>query len=117
MPMASRDVQVQTISRNVLKYARDRELRLMFPRCQRVTTKPSARRSARESAHFSFADGTRNKGYELTDSGRHALTLLDEKRHTELRRLMVSVHLETYTNLHAVVHNHIACGGDPQPGS
>jgi len=109
MPMASRDVQVQTISRNVLKYARDRALRLMLPE-PKSNYETVGEKICQELAHFSFADGTRNKGYELTDSGRHALTLLDEKRHTELRRLMVSVHLETYTNLHAVVHTHIACG-------
>lgn len=109
MPTASREEQLQTISRNVLKYARDRALRLMLPE-PKSNYETVGKKICQELAHFSFADAARNKGYELTDAGRAALALLDEKKHTELRRLMISVHLSTYTNLYAVVHAHIAHG-------
>ncbi|HEV3440165.1 MAG TPA: hypothetical protein VG122_22545 [Gemmata sp.] len=109
MPTASREEQIQTISRNVLKYARDRALRLMLPE-PKSNYETVGEKICQELAHFSFADGTRNKGYELTEAGHQALALLDQKKHVELRRLMISVHLSTYTNLYAVVHEHVAHG-------
>ena len=109
LPAAPREEQIQTISRNVLKYARDRALRLMLPE-PKSNYETVGEKICQELAHFSFADATRNKGYELTEAGRHALSLLDQKKHVELRRLMISVHLSTYTNLYAVVHAHISHG-------
>lgn len=109
MPTASRDEQTETISRNVLKYARDRALRLMLPE-PKSNYETVGEKICLELGHFSFAEAERNKGYELTAAGRNALALLDQKKHSELRRLMISVHLSTYTNLYAVVHEHIAHG-------
>ena len=109
MATASREEQIQTISRNVLKYARDRALRLMLPE-PKSNYETVGEKICQELAHFNFADATRNKGYELTKAGIQALELLNEKKHNELRRLMVSVHLSTYTNLFAVVRAHISYG-------
>ena len=109
MPAATRDEQTQTVSRSVLKYARDKALRLNLPE-PKSNYETVGEKVCLELGHFEFADAPRNKGYELTVAGKNALSLLNEKKFIELRRLMVSVHLQTYSNLYAVVHTHIALG-------
>lgn len=109
LPTATRDEQTQTISRSVLKFARDRAIRLMLPE-PKSNYETVGEKVCQELAHFEFADGARNRGYVLTESGRQALGLLDQKKFIELRRLMASVHLRTYSNLFAVVRAHVALG-------
>jgi hypothetical protein len=106
MPFASRDGQNDLISRNVLKYARDKALRLMLPE-PRSTYETVGEKICQELAHFGFAEPAKGRGYELTDEGKRVLALLNQKKHGELRRLMAIVHLKTYANLRTVVHRHI----------
>ena len=108
MPTASRDEQNQAISRSVLKYARDKTLRLMLPE-PKSSFEAVGEKICQELAHFAFAVGAKGKGYELTEAGKLVLAMLNQKKHKELRRTMALVHLETYTNLRVVVHSHIAC--------
>ena len=109
MPASDREEQTQTISRSVLKFARDRAIRLMLPE-PKSNYETIGERVCQELVHFQFADATRNKGYVLTEAGGQALSLLEQKRYLELRRVMTSVHLSTYSNLFAVVRSHISCG-------
>lgn len=109
MSAADRDEQTKTISRSVLKFARDRAIRLMLPE-PKSNYETVGEKVCQELVHFEFADATRNKGYVLTEAGTQALSLLDGKQYVELRRLMASVHLRTYSNLFAVVRAHISFG-------
>lgn len=109
MPSAARDEQTQTISRSVLKFARDKAIRLMLPE-PKSNYESVGEKVCQELAHFEFADGIRSKGYTLTDEGTRVLALLENKEFVELRRTMASVHLRTYSNLFAVVHTHITLG-------
>lgn len=106
MPHASRDEQNQAISRSVLKYARDKALRLMLPE-PKSSYETVGEKICQELAHFCFAIATKGKGYELTDVGQTVLTLLNQKKTLQLRRTMAMVHLQTYNNLREVVHAHI----------
>lgn len=110
MPTATREEQTQTISRSVLKFARDKAIRLMLPE-PKSNYESVGDKICQELAHFEFADPVRNKGYTLTGEGNRVLALLENKEFVELRRTMASVHLRTYSNLFAVVHSHIALGG------
>jgi hypothetical protein len=114
MPEASREEQNATISRSVLKYARDRALRLML-REPKGTYDTVGEKVCQELAHFAFAETRRGRGYELTTTGREILGLLNEKNHVEVRRRMALIHLRTYANLQAVVHCHIAQNGVLSP--
>ncbi|NUM54602.1 MAG: hypothetical protein HUU46_13230 [Candidatus Hydrogenedentes bacterium] len=114
MPEASREEQNATISRNVLKYARDKALRLMLPE-PKSTYETVGEKICQELAHFEFAEATKGRGYELTAAGMETLRLLSDKNYLELRRRMALVHLKTYANLQAVVHVHIARKGIPSP--
>lgn len=114
MPQASREEQNATISRSVLKYARDRALRLMLPE-PKSTYETVGEKICQELAHFEFAEATKGRGYELTTAGMETLGLLNDKSFLELRRRMALVHLKTYANLQAVVHVHIAQKGIPSP--
>jgi hypothetical protein len=49
-----------------------------------------------ELAHFSFAQSAKGRGYTLTESGKAALALLNQRKHSELRRLMATLHLHTF---------------------
>lgn len=110
MPAAAREEQSQTISRSVLKFARDKAIRLMLPE-PKSNYESVGDKVCQELAHFGFAEPIRNKGYTLTVEGRRVLALLENKEFVELRRTMASVHLQTYSNLFAVVHSHIElCG-------
>jgi hypothetical protein len=108
-PAANRDEQLQAIARGVLKYVSDRALRLML-------TEPKGNFSSvgekvyQELAHFKFARV--DKGiYELTESGRRILGLLNDRKFVELRHAMISAHLATYDNLRGVVQRHLEIGG------
>ena len=68
MPEASKEEQTGTISRNVLKYARDRALRLMLPE-PKGTYDTVGEKVCQELGHFEFADAKKGRGYELTTSG------------------------------------------------
>ncbi len=114
MPEASREDQNAAISRSVLKYARDKALRLMLPE-PKSTFETVGEKVCQELAHFEFAEATRGRGYELTTAGMETLGLLNDKDYLELRRRMALVHLKTYANLQAVVHIHIAQKGILNP--
>lgn len=114
MPSASREEQSATISRSVLKYARDKALRLMLPE-PKSTYETVGEKICQELAHFKFAEPTRGRGYDLTSAGAEILRLLNEKNYIELRRRMALVHLKTYANLQAVVHLHIIHKGILSP--
>lgn len=114
MPEASREEQIATISRSVLKYARDKALRLMLPE-PKSTYETIGEKICQELAHFGFTEAIKGRGYELTAVGIETLTMLNEKNFLELRRRMALVHLKTYTNLQAVVHAHITHNGILSP--
>ena len=114
MPEAPREEQNATISRSVLKYARDRALRLMLPE-PKSTYDTVGEKVCQELAHFEFADAKKGRGYELTPAGMETLGLLNDKNFVELRRTMALVHLKTYANLQAVVHVHIGQNGILNP--
>lgn len=114
MPEASREEQNATISRSVLKYARDRALRLMLPE-PKGTYDTVGEKVCQELAHFDFADPKKGRGYQLTTAGMETLALLNDRSYREVRRRMALIHLKTYTNLQAVVHCHIAQDGILSP--
>ncbi|TIL75141.1 MAG: hypothetical protein E5Y65_19850 [Mesorhizobium sp.] len=114
MPQASREDQNATISRSVLKYARDRSLRLMLPE-PKSTYETVGEKICQELVHFKFSEPKKGRGYELTTAGREILALLTERRFVDVRRKMALVHLKTYTNLQVVVHSHILLGGILSP--
>lgn len=110
---ARREEQITTISHNILKYVNDRALRFMLPE-PRGTFESIGEKVCQELVHFRFARLIRG-AYELTDMGRYALDLLNQKKHVELRRLMITVHLQTYDNLRMVVQKHLEAGAIWQP--
>jgi hypothetical protein len=114
MPEASREEQNATISRSVLKYARDKALRLMLPE-PKGTYDTVGEKVCQELAHFEFAGAKKGRGYELTTAGMETLRLLNERNYVEVRRRMALIHLTTYANLQAVVHCHIARNGILSP--
>src|SRR5947207_6145459 len=67
-----------------------------------------------ELVHFKFVNSTR-VSYELTDEGRRVLSLLDERKFIELRRVMACVHLRTYDNLRLVLQRHLELGSIWRP--
>ncbi len=107
MPTAPREEQNQAIARNALKYARDKALRLMLPEPKSSFDSVGAK-VCQELAHFAFALSVKGRGYELTDVGKAALAMLNDKKHAALRRTMALVHLKTYDNLRTVVRSTIA---------
>ena len=111
---AQRSQQVEAISRNVRKFVGDRALRLMLPE-PRGTFLTVGKKLCEELVHFGFALSERGSPYVLTPKGRKVLGLLAEKRYVELRQIMVSVHLETYDNLRAVLQAHFDVGAIWQP--
>jgi hypothetical protein len=106
MPTATRDEQNRALARSVLKYARDKSLRLMLPE-PKSSFEAVGEKICQELAHFEFASAIKGRGYELTDAGHAVLTMLNNKQNVLLRRTMAKVHLQTYDNLRAVVHAHI----------
>ena len=72
----------------------------------RGTFETSGVKIVQELAHLGLAVSIKGS-YELTDRGRIALDLLNDRRHNDLRRFMVRVHLQTYDNLRMVVQRHL----------
>ena len=87
MPTGNREEQTAAISRSVAKYVRDRSLRLMLPE-PKSTYDTVGKKVCQELVHFDFAAAVVGQGYHLTPSGEHTLTLLNEKKFVELRRIM-----------------------------
>ncbi len=110
---ARREEQVTTISQNILKFTNDRALRLMLPE-PHGTFETVGEKVCYELVHFGFAQSIKG-AYTLTDTGKHALTLLNQKQHRELRHLMIQVHLQTYDNLRAVFLKHMEVGNVYRP--
>ena len=110
---AQREEQTSTISRSVRKYAMDKALRLMLPE-PRGTFDTAGGKICQELVHLEFARSA-NRAYELTDSGKGALRLLENRRYQELRRIMVEGHLKTYDNLRMVVLKHLQRDGVWRP--
>jgi len=113
-PDVPREEQTAAISRSVLKYVRDKALRLMLPE-PKGTYDTVGDKVCQELVHFDFADLKRGKGYELTTQGKKILGLLNDKKYLELRRKMALIHIKTYANLQAIVHWHIIWGGIMNP--
>jgi hypothetical protein len=107
-PATNRDEQLQAIARGVLKYASDRALRLMLPE-PKGSFSTVGEKVCQELVHFQFARVEKGV-YELTESGKETLGLLNDRRFAELRRAMNYAHLATYDNLRAVVQRHIESG-------
>ena len=105
---AKRGEQIEAISRSVLKLVRDRALRLMLPE-PTGTFKTVGGKICQELSHFQFARSKSGR-YELTQAGEEALYLLNSQQITDLRRLMVRVHLQTYDNLRVMVRTHLENG-------
>ncbi len=110
---ASRDDQTSAISRSIQKYVIDKALRLMLPE-PRGTFETVGEKVCLELVHFQFAASGRGT-YQLTDQGRNVLELLGSRKYTELRRIMVTVHLKTYDNLRTVVQKHMQMGAIWRP--
>ncbi len=104
----SRDEQLQAIARGVLKYASDRALRLLLPE-PKGNFSTVGEKVCQELVHFNFAR-VEKSSYELTESGKEILRLLNERKFTELRRAMISAHLSTYNNLRSIVQRHMEIG-------
>ena len=111
---SAKELQFSTISKNVLKYASDKALRLMLPE-PRGDFQAVGEKVCQELAHLALAEASYGKGYSLTDAGRDVLKLLNEAKHLELRRKMVDLHIATYDNLRAVLGKQInaACVWSP----
>jgi len=112
-PTARREEQTGTIARSVRKYVSDKALRLMLPE-PRGTFETVGDKVCQELVHFEFARSVKG-AYELIDEGRTALSLLENRQHQDLRRLMVTVHLQTYDNLRMVVQKHLKLEGVWRP--
>ena len=104
-PGTRRDTQTWTISQNVRKYVTDKTLRMMLPE-SRGTFETSGVKIVQELTHLGLAASVKGS-YELTDKGRTALDLLNNRRYKELRQFMVRAHLQTYDNLRMVVKRHL----------
>jgi hypothetical protein len=111
---AKRDEQIETVTRNILKYARDNALRLLLPE-PRGNFETASEKVCAELVHFGYAQRSHGSGYELTTQGLATLNLLNHKRFRELRREMVRVHLKTFDNLRKVVDQHIQLGSIYSP--
>lgn len=103
---SSREMQFSTVSRNVLKYASDKALRLMLP-APRGDFQSVGEKVCQELVHLGLAKTSRGKSYSLTNEGREALRLLNEGKHQELRRKIVDLHIATYDNLREVLSKHL----------
>lgn len=114
LPSAKRDEQIETVTRNILKYARDNALRLLLPE-PRGNFETTSEKVCAELVHFGYAQRSHGSGYELTTQGLSTLNLLNRKRFRDLRREMVRVHLKTFDNLRKVVDQHIKLGSIYSP--
>lgn len=104
-PTANRDEQMSAISRGVLKYASDKALRLMLP-APKGTFETVGEKVCRELVHFQFARSV-SGAYEITESGKKVLELLNERKYADLHKTMVVAHLQAYDNLRSIVQRHL----------
>ena len=102
---ARREEQTGTIARSVRKYVSDKALRLMLPE-PRGTFETVGEKVCQELVHLQFARSIKG-AYELANDGSDVLTLLNNRQHQELRRVMARSHLRTYDNLRLVVKKHL----------
>ena len=100
--------QVDAISRGVRKLVSERALRLMLPE-PGGTYETTGTKVCQELVHLRLARSCRT-GYELTEEGNEAFGLLGSRKFVKLRKLMVTVHLQTYDNLRAVLQSHLEVG-------
>ncbi|MGB6430435.1 MAG: hypothetical protein WBF06_07600 [Candidatus Acidiferrales bacterium] len=98
---STREAQFSTVSRNVLKYASDKALRLMLS-APRGDFQSVGEKVCQELVHLGLAKASHGKGYSLTEAGEEALQLLNSGRHLELRHKMIELHFKTYDNLREV---------------
>lgn len=103
-----REEQMKTISRSILKYVSDKALRLMLPE-PKGTFGTVGEKVCHELVHLQLARSVQG-AFEITDAGREVLELLDQKKHLKLRRLIASIHLQTYDNLRSIVQRHLEVG-------
>ena len=109
----NRTEQTGTISRNIRKYVSDKALRLMLPE-PRGTFETAGEKVCQELVHLKFARSLKG-AYEITDTGKDVLRLLDSQRYQQLRRVMIEAHLRTYDNLRTVIQEHLSKDGIWQP--
>jgi hypothetical protein len=111
---SAREAQFSSVSRNVLKYASDKALRLMLP-APRGDFQSVGEKVCQELAHLGLAKAPRGRGYSLTEEGEEALRLLNGGKNIELRHRMIELHLKTYDNLREVLSKHLngACIWSP----
>ncbi len=100
--------QAEAISRGVRKVVNDRALRMMLPE-PRGTFETVGEKVCQELVQLRLAHSDR-VGYELTEVGREAISLLASRKYVELRRLMTAAHLQTYDNLRTVLQTHFEVG-------
>jgi len=96
--------QCDIIARSILKYARDKALRLLLPE-PRGTFESIGEKVCYELVHFKIADSQKNS-FALTDYGNYIFSLISNKKFSDLRKEMVCVHLKTYENLLSVLQSH-----------
>ena len=104
VPGDDRGAQLNAVSTNVHKFVNDRALRLMLP-APRGRFDTIGERICQELVHLELAEA--HGGYALTESGQQTLALLDDKRHKDLRRAMITAHIKTYDNLRMVLEHHM----------
>lgn len=103
---SGRRCQTETISQSVLKFVRDKALRLML-REPKGTFETTGEKICHELVRLQLAHSLR-AGYELTSMGKEILSLLEAQEYIELRTRMIAAHLQTFDNLRAVVLTHLA---------
>lgn len=97
----SRDRLAERIGTAVQKLVMDRALRLMLP-APRGTFSSVGEKVLNELKHFGLTESA-EKSIRLSEAGYAAWKLLENRQFVELRRLFARLHVETYTNLWAVV--------------
>ena len=98
--------QLETISNSIHNHVCGRSLRLMLPE-PKGTYRSAGEKVCQELRHFGFVSAAKGMPYRLTQDGLDVLSLLDGNRYTDLRRLMIKVHLRTYDNLRLVLQHHL----------
>lgn len=98
--------QLETISKSIHNHVCDRSLRLMLPEPKGMY-RTAGEKVCQELRHFGFVSVTKGMPYRLTQDGLDVLALLDGRKYTDLRRLMIKMHLKTYDNLRLVLQHHL----------
>lgn len=98
--------QMATISRSIYNHVCHRSLRLMLPE-PKGTYRVAGEKVCQELMHFGLVGAEKGMPYRLTESGLSTLALLEQRRYTDLRKVMAELHLNTYDNLRAVLLHHL----------